>query len=57
MEPEQEIEPDDQIVKCLDCGSGFVLTSKERQWWKARKLNLPKRCPECRRRRRQEVEQ
>ena len=43
----------DQIVNCVDCGAGFILTSGERQFYSDRKLNLPKRCPECRRKRRQ----
>lgn len=43
----------DQIIKCYDCGAGFILTYGERQFYFDRKLNLPKRCPECRRKRRQ----
>jgi len=43
----------DEIIRCCDCGAGFILTSGERQFYLDRKLNLPKRCPECRRRRRQ----
>ncbi|MFC2045698.1 zinc-ribbon domain containing protein [Chloroflexota bacterium] len=45
--------PDDQIVKCLDCWQGFILTCGERQFYYDRKLNLPKRCPQCRALRRQ----
>jgi hypothetical protein len=43
----------DQIIKCCDCGAGFILTAGERQFYFDRHLNLPKRCPECRRKRRQ----
>ncbi|MFW6105163.1 MAG: zinc-ribbon domain containing protein [Chloroflexota bacterium] len=43
----------DQIIRCVDCGTGFILTPGERQFYLDRKLNLPKRCPACRRRRRQ----
>lgn len=43
----------DQIIRCGDCGAGFILTYGERQFYFDRKLNLPKRCPECRRKRRQ----
>lgn len=43
----------DQIIKCCDCGAGFILTVGERQFYFDRKLNLPKRCLECRRKRRQ----
>ncbi|HUW45610.1 MAG TPA: zinc-ribbon domain containing protein [Dehalococcoidia bacterium] len=50
--PQRE-NPDDQIIKCCDCGAGFILTVGERQFYSDRKLNLPKRCSECRRKRRQ----
>ncbi len=54
MEREQQREDsDDQIIRCCDCGAGFIITCGERQFYSDRKLNLPKRCPECRRRRRQ----
>jgi hypothetical protein len=43
----------DQIIKCVDCGGNFVLTSGEIQFFQDRKLNLPKRCSECRRKRRE----
>lgn len=56
MEREQSRENlTDQIVKCVDCGAGFILTSGERQFYVDRGLNLPKRCPECRGRRRKGV--
>jgi DNA-directed RNA polymerase subunit RPC12/RpoP len=53
MTTTQEEELNDQIVKCIDCGSGFVLSLEERQWYQEHSYHLPKRCPECRRRRRQ----
>ena len=46
---------DDQIIKCYDCGAGFILTVGERQFYLDRQLNLPKRCSECRRKRRQGI--
>jgi hypothetical protein len=42
----------DQIIKCVDCNVGFILTPGERQFYLDRGLHLPKRCPECRARRR-----
>ncbi len=53
MEIRQTKENPDQIIKCIDCDSGFILTSGERQFYSDRGLNLPKRCPQCRARRRQ----
>ena len=43
----------DQVIKCLDCGAGFILTLGERQFYQDRNINLPKRCCECRRARRE----
>lgn len=42
----------DAIIKCLDCGVGFTLTPGEREWYIRHAYNLPKRCRECRQRRR-----
>jgi len=53
MERKQEENLTDQIVRCCDCGAGFILTCGERRFYFDRKLNLPKRCPQCRARRRQ----
>lgn len=50
-----EENPTDQIIRCCDCGLGFILTSGERQFYLDRNLNLPKRCSQCRRKRRQGV--
>ena len=52
IKPQRENQ-NDQIIKCCDCGAGFILTVGERQFYFDRKLNLPKRCQECRQRRRQ----
>ena len=35
----------DQIIKCCDCGAGFILTSGECQFYLDRGLNLPKSSP------------
>lgn len=50
IKPQRE---NDQIIKCCDCGAGFILSAGERQFYFDRKLNLPKRCRECRQKRRQ----
>lgn len=43
------------VIKCKDCGKGFLLSSDKKRFFLDRGLHLPKRCPECRRLRRQEA--
>lgn len=39
----------DEPKVCMDCGSPFVWTVKEQEFWKAKKLqHPPKRCAPCR---------
>ena len=49
-------ELNDQIIKCFNCGAGFILSTEERAWYQEKSYHLPKRCPECRKKRRQERE-
>lgn len=42
--------------KCKDCKAQFVITLDEANWLKDRNLDLYKRCPACRARRREERE-
>ena len=35
-------------IRCKECGSDFFLTNDERDFFARRGLNLPKRCPHCR---------
>lgn len=45
---------EDEKLICEDCGSEFVFTAGEQEFYAARGLvNKPKRCPECRKNRRQ----
>ncbi|MBN1579264.1 MAG: DUF1294 domain-containing protein [Anaerolineae bacterium] len=37
---------------CQDCGRSFTLSYEQQRWYRDRKLQLPKRCPECLSRRR-----
>lgn len=37
-----------------DCKKSFTITTKEAKWLKDKGLELYKRCPECRRKRREE---
>ena len=44
----------DETLICEDCGSEFVFTAGEQEFFAQRGLqNKPKRCPECRKNRRQ----
>ena len=39
----------DKIVNCIQCDNIFTLTVEEQKRLLDRGFNLPKRCPECRR--------
>lgn len=43
-------------VKCIDCNKPFTLTPSHVKWFMDRGLELPKRCKECRTKRRNEKE-
>jgi hypothetical protein len=40
--------PIDLRKYCADCSAPFVLTKKDQEFFASRKLELPRRCPECR---------
>jgi len=43
----------DELLKCVDCDTDFVFTVKEQQFYESKGLtNRPKRCQECRRKKR-----
>ena len=46
----------DMISQCKECGAQFSISAKEQEWFESRSLALPKRCPECRKKRRKEKE-
>lgn len=39
---------------CIDCGKGFTLSHEEQRWYQEQGWALPKRCEDCRSRRRRE---
>ncbi len=39
-------------IYCIDCGARFIFTADEQRYYLSKSLSEPKRCPECRRRRR-----
>ena len=44
----------DQNLTCEDCGKEFVFSAGEQEFYAQKGLvNIPKRCPECRKARRQ----
>lgn len=45
---------DMQKRKCVDCGKEFTLSDSEEKFYKDKNLALPKRCKECRDRRKQQ---
>jgi len=40
-------------ITCKDCGTVFVMGNKEVNWYSDRGYPLPKRCPECRKKRKE----
>jgi len=46
----------EKIRKCveLDCGRGFVITEGEKEFFEMKQFKLPKRCPDCRERKKRE---
>ena len=44
----------DETLTCEDCGCSFIFTSGEQEFYAEKGLvNKPKRCPDCRKKRRQ----
>lgn len=40
------------VIECVDCGTSFEVSTEEQQWYKDKGFDLPKRCPRCRKSRR-----
>jgi hypothetical protein len=51
----EQTETTDIVLLCVDCGASYILSPQERQWYLTKGLHLPRRCPTCRARRRQEA--
>lgn len=41
----------DVNIKCNGCGMVFPLSNKTARWFKDKGMDIPKRCPECREKR------
>ncbi|WP_067725085.1 RQC-minor-1 family DNA-binding protein [Oceanobacillus damuensis] len=46
--------PQDMLLKCWECGNRFTFTVGEQQFYKQKGFDFPKRCKECRDRRKYE---
>ena len=44
-----------QLRVCKDCGKKFTMRFSEVEFYRKKKLHLPKRCPECRARRKEKA--
>ena len=44
-----------KVIKCKDCGKFFIQTEEEIEWFNWRDMNPPKRCYDCRRRKKKTV--
>jgi hypothetical protein len=43
-------------IECVDCNTTFVFTEGEQSYFWAKGMAEPKRCPECRKKRREKLE-
>ncbi len=41
-----------KTLRCVDCGMDFIFTVGEQRYFLSKGLSVPKRCPQCRQRRR-----
>ena len=44
---------EDMKIGCVDCGNEFVFTAGEQAWFAKKGFYLPKRCPLCRKRKKE----
>lgn len=47
---------DDQVLTCVECREQFVFTQSEQRFYAEKELNTPKRCLDCRKKRKAERE-
>ena len=43
-----------QLSKCIECHSSFIVEPREQLFYFKNNLSLPRRCPECRRNRKEQ---
>lgn len=44
---------ENKVLVCVDCGAHFVFSSGEQRYFFSKGLSIPKRCPNCRQKRRE----
>jgi len=54
--PLKENKMEDKILTCKICGNEFTWSEAEQEFYSDRKLVEPKRCPECRTKRKSDKE-
>ena len=51
----EELIMEGKTLTCVDCGNEFVFTAGEQEFYKEKGFeNEPKRCPDCRRKKKQQ---
>jgi len=50
----EEIMSGDKTLSCTDCKDGFIWTKGEQEFYEKKGFNEPKRCPDCRAKRKAE---
>lgn len=45
---------EDKTLTCKDCGAEFTFTAREQEFFKEKGFSEPQRCPECRRRKKEQ---
>lgn len=51
-----DLELTDTKINCVDCDVEFILSLGEQRWFKDKGFSMPKRCPDCRARRKEDRE-
>ena len=45
----------DMTIKCQDCGKDFIFTESEQKFYEEKGFTLPKRCKDCRNKRKNKM--
>ena len=45
--------PGDIWMDCVECGEGFLFSVGEQKFFRTQELEVPKRCPKCREKRKE----
>lgn len=51
-----DLELTDTKITCVDCDTQFILSLGEQKWFTEKGFSMPKRCPDCRARRKEDRE-